>query len=79
MADHAHARIAHGGDYAAGLRCAVELEVRVDRSQAEVERAAELGVIVELAGRADVEFDAVQQSNRIAELLLQRADAFALR
>ena len=54
--------------HAAGLRLAIELDVVVDRGEAEVEAAAELAVVVELALGPDVQLHPVQQGERIAEL-----------
>ena len=61
-----------------GLRGAIEVEVVVHRGQAPVEAAPELEVVVELAVGADVQLDAVEEPQRVAELRLQRADARAL-
>ena len=65
-------------DDAARLRGAIQLEVVVDRREAPVEAAAELGVVVELAVAVDVQLDAVQERQRVAELGLQRAQRRAL-
>ena len=47
---------------------AIELEVVVHRRQAPVEASPELEVVVELSVRADVELDAVEERQRVAEL-----------
>ena len=78
VADHAHRRIVHRRHDALGLRGAIELEVVVHRGEAPVEGAAELEVVVELAVGADVQLDAVEEAQRVAELRLQRADPRAL-
>ena len=64
VADHAHGRVLHGGDDAAGLGGPVELEVVVHRGQAPVEAAAELEVVVQLPVGADVQLDPVQEGER---------------
>ena len=51
-----------------GLRRAIEVEVVVHRGEAPVEPCAELGVVVELPVRPDVQLDAVEEPQRVAEL-----------
>ncbi len=58
---------------------AIQLEVVVHGGQAPVELAPELEVVVQLAGRADVQLDAVEQAQLVAQRGLQRAEALALR
>src|SRR5262249_27089592 len=60
MSDHAHAGVLHGGYDAAGLRRAIEVEVRVDGRDAKVEGRPKRSVVVELPGGADVELHTVQ-------------------
>ena len=62
VADHVHRGILHGADDAPGLGGAVQLERRVHRRHAPVERGAEGGVVVEAAVGADVQLHAVQQA-----------------
>ena len=74
MTDHVDRRILHGADDAAGLGGAVQVERRMHRGHAPVERSAERGVVVEAAVRADVQLHPVQQAQAgvDAGLLAQR-------
>src|SRR5580704_841927 len=78
VADHSNGGVLHRGDDARGLSGSIELEVVMDRGEAPVEASAELGVVVELAVRADVQLDTVEQQQRIAELDLKRPEPRAL-
>ncbi|HVR02095.1 MAG TPA: hypothetical protein VMT47_08190 [Polyangia bacterium] len=78
MADHAHRRVVHGRDDALRLGRAIEVEVVVHGGEAPVEAAAKLEVVVELASGADVELDAVEELEGVAELGFQPADLRAL-
>ena len=70
--------ILHRGHDALGLRGAVELEVVVDRGEAPSRTPCGTRGRSRARRRADVELDAVEQRERVAELGLHRADLRAL-